>query len=175
MPNGHLTPWSWRPAPEPGVGCRPRTASGHGPATADLGDDATADRPSGLCHVDVNAVRSPHGWAQLGPDGVVALSGDWSSNDPTDTSAGSLSAAVDYAESLMPVLDPATAKPQEMLVAPVTVPDGKPFAISTVGPVTLVEGNQLFKFAPLLGRMLADAVEGLPLPEVPTFESVGAA
>ena len=116
-----------------------------------------------------------YGWAQLGPDGVVALSGDWSSNDPTDTSAGSLSAAVDYAESLMPVLDPATAKPQEMLVAPVTVPDGKPFAISTVGPVTLVEGNQLFKFAPLLGRMLADAVEGLPLSEVQTFESVGAA
>ncbi len=114
-----------------------------------------------------------YGWAQLGPDGVVALSGDWSSNDPTDTSAGSLSAAVDYAEDLMPRLDPTTVRPQEMLVSPVTVPDGLPFAISSVGPVTLVEGNQLFKFAPLLGRLLADAVAGLPLPGVPTFESAG--
>lgn len=113
-----------------------------------------------------------YGWAQLGPDGWVALSGDWSSNNPTDTSAGSYAAAVRYAAELMPRLDPSTARRQEAMVAPVSVPHGLPFAISSTGAVALVEGNQLFKFAPLLGRMLADAVEGEPAPGVPEFAAL---
>ena len=110
-----------------------------------------------------------YAWAQLGADGAVALSGDWSSNDPEDTSAGSFSAAVDYARTHLPALDPSTARKQETLVAPVDVPDGKPFAISTRGAITLVEGNQLFKFAPLLGVLIADAVGGTPPAGVPNF------
>ncbi|MFI0432078.1 MAG: FAD-dependent oxidoreductase [Candidatus Nanopelagicales bacterium] len=113
-----------------------------------------------------------YGWAQMGVDGAVALSGDWSSNDPSDTAAGSFDAALDYAADLMPKLDPATARRREMLVAPVVVPGGQPFAISTVGAVTLVEGNQLFKFAPLLGHVLADAVVGQLPPWVPAFAAV---
>ena len=113
-----------------------------------------------------------YGWAQLGVDGAVALSGDWSSNDPSDTSAGSLAAALDYARRLMPGLDPATAREQQMLVAPVTVPGGMPFAISTSGAVTLIEGNQMFKFAPVLGQILADAVDGHLQPEVPHFATL---
>ena len=110
-----------------------------------------------------------YGWAQLGADGLVAMSGDWSSNNPSDTSAGSFAAALAYAAELMPVLDPTTARSQEAQVAPVDVPGGWPFAISTTGAVTLIEGNQLFKFAPLLGRMLAAAVEGREAVGVPSF------
>jgi sarcosine oxidase len=112
-------------------------------------------------------------WAQPTPDGRIAVGANWSTSDPGRTDGGGFRDALVYIAENMPFVS--HALPVETMIAPVRLPSSASFAISSDGPVTMAVGNQLFKYAPLLGRLLADHVDDQAplLPRgVPTLESI---
>lgn len=114
-------------------------------------------------------------WAQPTADGRIAVGANWSISDP-DHSCGGFRDAVAYVDRYMPFVS--HVLPVEATIAPVRLPSAVAFAISSDGPITMATGNELFKFAPLVGRLLADHVCGQApvLPRgVPTLELLPAA
>ena len=93
----------------------------------------------------------------------VALSGGSASIPPPESLGGALESTSRYVADVLPGLDPEAA--EQRLCRTTRLPwsdDG--FAAWRRGPVTAFAGNNVFKFAPLLGPLLVDAATSDAVP-----------
>ena len=78
--------------------------------------------------------------------------------EPSEVSRRSLAIARRYVEAALPGLDPTPVGELQCTYNRLGFPDGDGFAATSRGAVTIVYGNNLFKFAPLLGELLCRAM-----------------
>ncbi len=114
---------------------------------------------SGAYGDDLSAYALPVGTTGRYAVGVSQGGHDFpASVDAEEVSRLTLSLARRYVPAALPGLDPMPVDEVRCTYNQVGVPEGDGFGAARQGVVTVLYGNNLFKFAPLLGELLSQAV-----------------